>query len=50
MNKSLATFMVMASIVIIMMVLLFGIAFDSLEQKNDTHEEMLKTEHQLKFK
>lgn len=50
MNKSLATFMVMASMAILIVTLLFGIAYDSLEQKNSNHEDMLKNEHQLKFK
>jgi len=49
-NKSLATFMLMASIVIIITGLLFGVAYDSLKQKNNHHEEMLNTEHQIKFK
>lgn len=42
--------MVMAAVVVIMIALLFGIAYDSLEQKNSKHEEMMKMEHQLKFK
>lgn len=49
-NQSLGTFMVMAAIVIIMIGLIFGIAYESLEKKNNHHEEMLKTEHQIKFK
>ncbi|MCU1808337.1 hypothetical protein [Cytobacillus firmus] len=50
MNKSLATFMLMAAIVILITGLLFGVAYDSLKQKNEHHEEMLKTEHQIQFK
>lgn len=50
MNKSLATFMMLAFIAIMIVTLLFSVVFDALEQKNNNHEEMLKTEHQLKFK
>lgn len=50
MNKTLATFMSMAFIAILIVSLLFGVAYDSLSQKNKNHEEMLKNEHQLKFK
>lgn len=50
MNKSLATFMMMAAVVIIMVTLLFGVAYDSLAQKSNHNEEMLKTVHQVKIK
>ncbi|MEI2356702.1 hypothetical protein [Mesobacillus zeae] len=50
MNKSLGTFMLMAFTVTVMITLVLGIAFESLHQKNTQHEEMMKTEHQLKFK
>lgn len=50
MSKSLSTFMVMAAIVIIMVTLIFGVVYNSLQEKNNIHETMLKTEHQLKFK
>lgn len=50
MNNSLATFMIMASTVLIMITLVIGIAFSALAQKNDVHEKMMQTEHQVKFK
>ncbi|WP_374717747.1 hypothetical protein [Neobacillus sp.] len=48
MNNSLGTFMMIAAIVVIMVALLFGIAFESLEKKNEIHQKNLQTEHQLK--
>ncbi|WP_192894799.1 hypothetical protein [Neobacillus notoginsengisoli] len=50
MNTSLSAFMMMAAVTVIIVALLFGIGFDSLQKKNSEHEQMLKTEHQLKFK
>ncbi|MDD9309779.1 hypothetical protein PUS82_00340 [Cytobacillus firmus] len=50
MNKSLSNFMVMTAVVIIMTTLVFGIVFAALVDKNKVHEDMLRTEHQIKFK
>lgn len=50
MNQSIATFMMIAAVVMILITLLFGIAYQSLEQKNSQNEKMLQTEHQLKLK
>ncbi|MEK3992661.1 hypothetical protein [Robertmurraya sp. FSL R5-0851] len=50
MNKSLSTFMVIASVAGIMVFLLFGTVYEALNSKNTHHEDMMKTEHQLKFK
>jgi trans-2-enoyl-CoA reductase len=49
MNKSLSAFMVMASVALIMVVLFFGIAYKSLEGKNQHQEKIMQTEHQLKI-
>lgn len=50
MNKSIASFMMMAAVVIIMVTLILGTAYQALEQKNQQHEKMLQTEYQLKLK
>jgi cell division protein FtsN len=50
MNKSLSTFMVMAVVVTIMITLVLGVVYKSLEEKNQQHELMLRTQHQLKMK
>lgn len=50
MNKSLATFMVMAIVVTVMITLVLGVSYKSLEQRNQQHEQLLKTQHQLKIK
>lgn len=50
MSKSLSSFMMMAAIVVIMVSLIFGIVYSALEEKNKVHEEMLRNEHQIKFK
>lgn len=50
MDKSLSTFMGLAAIATIMGFLILGTVFDGLNSKNDQHEDMMKTEHQLKFK
>jgi hypothetical protein len=48
-NKSLATFMMIAAVAIVMITLVIGVAFDSLNKKNKNHEDMLQHEHQLKI-
>lgn len=40
----------LAAIATIMGFLILGTVFDGLNSKNDQHEDMMKTEHQLKFK
>lgn len=49
MSKSLAVFMMLAAIAVIMTSLVIGISFGALSDKNSKHEEMLKNEHQLKL-
>jgi len=50
MNNSLGTFMVIAAVMLIIATLLFGVAYDALKDKNDTHEDLMKTEHQIESK
>jgi nitrogen fixation-related uncharacterized protein len=50
MDKTLSTFMVIAAVAAIMGFLILGTVFDGLNSKNEQHEDMMKTEHQLKFK
>jgi heme/copper-type cytochrome/quinol oxidase subunit 2 len=50
MDKSLSSFMMMAAIVIIMVTLVLGVVFAELKEVNELHEDMLQTEHQVKFK
>lgn len=42
--------MMMAAVVVIIISLLFGMAYEALSQKNAQHSNMLKTEHQIKIK
>lgn len=42
--------MLMAAVAVIIISLLFGIAYQALSEKNSHHENMLKTEHQIKIK
>jgi hypothetical protein len=50
MNKSLATFMMMAIVVSVMITLILGVSYKALEERNQQHEQVLKTQHQLKIK
>ncbi|KYD21378.1 MULTISPECIES: hypothetical protein [Bacillales] len=50
MEESLSSFMIIFAVVIIVISLLFGIAFTALQEKNDHHEDVLQTEHQIQFK
>lgn len=42
--------MMVAAVAVIISALLLGIAYEALSQKNSHHENMLKTEHQIKIK
>jgi hypothetical protein len=42
--------MVMAIVVTVMITLVLGVSYKSLEQRNQQHEQLLKTQHQLKIK
>jgi len=50
MNNSLGTFMLIAAVMLIIVTLLFGVAYGALKDKNDIHENLMKTEHQIKRK
>lgn len=50
MNETLATYMIMAFTVLIMVTLVIGITFSALAEKKDIHEKNIQTEHQVKFK
>ncbi|MEG6533215.1 hypothetical protein V6C20_06705 [Caldibacillus thermoamylovorans] len=50
MKESLGTFMVIAATVLIIVVFIFGVSFDSLVDKNSQHENVMKTQHQIQFK
>lgn len=49
MEKSLSTFMIVAAVAAIMGFLILGIVFDGLSSKSEQHQDVMKTEHQLKF-
>lgn len=42
--------MIMAIVTIIMVTLVFGVAYKSLSDKNNQHEQNLQNQHQLKTK
>ncbi|MCA1064441.1 hypothetical protein QTG56_22770 (plasmid) [Rossellomorea sp. AcN35-11] len=48
MKESLATFMIIAITAMIMALLIFGVAYDSLDLKNSDHKGLMENEHQLK--
>lgn len=42
--------MLIAAVMLIIVTLLFGVAYDALKEKNDKHEGLMKTEHQIERK
>ncbi|MFC0273784.1 hypothetical protein ACFFIX_20565 [Metabacillus herbersteinensis] len=50
MNKSLSTFMSLGITAVVLSVLLIGIVYQSLSDKNSDHQDTLKEEYQLKNK
>lgn len=50
MNKSLETFMSMAFTAIVLSSLLFAVVYMSLQDKNDHHRDVLKSQYQLELK
>ena len=50
MNESLSTFMVVAATVVIIILLIFGIAFNALTGENEHHHYNMRYEHQIQFK
>lgn len=47
MNTSLSTFMGVAITAIMIISLVIGVTYQSLEKKNDRHEDLMEASHQL---
>lgn len=50
MNSSLSTFLKVSITMIIISSLLIGVAYQALSNKNDQHENILRTEYQIQLK
>ncbi|NRD80839.1 hypothetical protein HPT25_26280 [Bacillus sp. BRMEA1] len=50
MNKSLATFMGIASVAIITISLLFGVTFNGVKEKSNYQQDLLRTQNQIQTK